>query len=347
MTSSKPRLIEGPYLRDLLRQPGAVRDTIGALAHDNRAASLPLRASRARRFVLTGMGSSLHALHPLCARLNAAGRPAAMVETGELLRYHPNALHDAALVVVSQSGRSAEIVRLARRRLDSCVVIGVTNAPDSPLARRADAVVLMAAGEESTVSCKTYLATLAALAWLGDALCGAADGRALTLLEKAVPTIESYLTAWKDHVRSLARLLRGVDSLFLAGRGDSLAAASTGGLIIKEAAHFHAEGMSAPQFRHGPFEMLGRRIMVLVFAGAKPVRKLNLRLADDIRLAGGQSQVIGEDAAEAVFQIRPPSEIARPLLEILPVQMITLALAAAAGREAGRFERASKITRVE
>jgi glucosamine--fructose-6-phosphate aminotransferase (isomerizing) len=36
-----------------------------------------------------------------------------------------------------------------------------------------------------------------------------------------------------------------------------------------------------------------------------------------------------------------------PILEILPVQMMTLAMAALAGREAGHFERASKITDTE
>jgi len=37
----------------------------------------------------------------------------------------------------------------------------------------------------------------------------------------------------------------------------------------------------------------------------------------------------------------------RPLMEILPVQMMTLALAAAKGKEPGRFERSAKITETE
>jgi hypothetical protein len=36
-----------------------------------------------------------------------------------------------------------------------------------------------------------------------------------------------------------------------------------------------------------------------------------------------------------------------PILEILPVEMITLALAAQTGREAGRFSFASKVTTTE
>jgi glucosamine--fructose-6-phosphate aminotransferase (isomerizing) len=40
-------------------------------------------------------------------------------------------------------------------------------------------------------------------------------------------------------------------------------------------------------------------------------------------------------------------QVLHPILEILPVQMITLALAARVGREPGRFERASKVTTKE
>jgi glutamine---fructose-6-phosphate transaminase (isomerizing) len=37
----------------------------------------------------------------------------------------------------------------------------------------------------------------------------------------------------------------------------------------------------------------------------------------------------------------------RPVLEILPVEMITLALGAMAGRETGKFDRATKVTTTE
>jgi hypothetical protein len=41
------------------------------------------------------------------------------------------------------------------------------------------------------------------------------------------------------------------------------------------------------------------------------------------------------------------SELLRPILEILPIQMVSLALAAWQGLEAGAFLRATKITSVE
>jgi hypothetical protein len=48
-----------------------------------------------------------------------------------------------------------------------------------------------------------------------------------------------------------------------------------------------------------------------------------------------------------VFHIPPAPSPLRSILEIIPVEMITLALAELQGREAGRFELGSKVTIVE
>lgn len=339
-------MVEGPYLSDILEQPEAVVSTIGGLAESDAGAMAGLLRRRPfRRVVLTGMGSSLYALHPITLRLIERGHTAQMVETSELVHYQRGLLDAATLlIVVSQSGRSAETVRLLKLSRRRCFTIGVTNTADSPLGTQADVAVLTSAGAEFSVTCKTYVTALAALGWLGDVLCGRNPARTLSRLRQAPPAMRSYLAAWKRHVRFLRRTLEGVEHLFLAGRGASLAAASTGGLIVKEAAHFPAEGMSAAAFRHGPFEILDKHVLVLVFAGDAKTRESTLRLVTDIRNAGGRSELICEDATRSVFRLPARSLCPRPLMELLPVQMITLALAAMAGREPGRFERAAKIT---
>ena len=116
---------------------------------------------------------------------------------------------------------------------------------------------------------------------------------------------------------------------------------------MKESTRFSAEGMTCAAFRHGPFEMLGPHVFVVVLAGDARSRSFSLRLADDIERAGGKSALIDIDAGLAAFRIPALPDIIRPVVEILPVQMISLALAARSGREAGRFELASKITSVE
>ncbi len=159
--------IQGRYLADLLDQPRALKATLDSLRQSaifDRIAQAS-GADRFQRILLTGMGSSYFGLHPLCIELAAGGWTPLMVETSELIHYYPHLLTPSTLVVaVSQSGKSVETVRLLELNAHKATVIGVTNHADSPLGTQADFAVLTAAGEEFSVSCKTYVAALMALA---------------------------------------------------------------------------------------------------------------------------------------------------------------------------------------
>ena len=338
-------VIEGGYLRDILAQPQALRDTLAGLELGPAlaAAARRLAAGGFRRIVLTGMGGSYWALYPLYLDLLRRGHAAVLIETSELIHYLPATLDAGTLLVVaSQSGRSAEIVRVLDIKRPECFTVAITNTPDAPLAQRADAVAPTRAGEEFTVSCKTWLATVMAGAWLADVLAGRTGD-----LSPAAPAVAGYLAGWRDHVRGAAEALGGARHFFYLGRGNSLAAAGTAGLITKESTHRAAEGMSAAAFRHGPLEMVDGAVFALVFAGDGATAALNARLVEDIRQAGGRAVLAGEDAPNAAFRLPGVPAAVRPIVEILPVEMITLALAASSGREAGKFERASKVTETE
>ena len=140
------------------------------------------------------MGSSHHGLVPLHLRLVEAGLAPITVESSELLHYQKRLLADGTLLVLaSQSGRSAEILRLLEAvRGRDVVTLGLTNTADSPLAREATATVLTHAGEEATVSCKTYLAAQVALAWLGEVLAGGDLAAARAALEATIPGVAAY-----------------------------------------------------------------------------------------------------------------------------------------------------------
>jgi glutamine---fructose-6-phosphate transaminase (isomerizing) len=345
--TNDPRIIEGPYLEDLLAQPSALKDTHARLERPPSLMRVAARLGEFRQIVLTGMGSSFHALHLLNLELTDHGIPSTMLETSELVHHYPRALNPETLVIaVSQSGESAEMLRLAQVQ-QNATVIAVTNTPDSTLARHAACALFTHAGPEFSVSCKTYVTALMTLKWLADALCGCDAEESRRKLQDAGPAMADYLAGWKSHIWNLTDLLGGIRDLFLAGRGRSLAAVGTGALVIKEADHFHAEGMSSAAFRHGPFEMLSQEVFVAVFAGDEKTRQLNDALVADVRKAGARAEVIGERSAFESFRLGEYDPAIRPILEILPVQMITIALAALAGREAGKFERATKITRTE
>ncbi len=342
------KIIHGPYLSDLLRQGNVLHEVCTALSRTVPPHGLRdhLQYHTYRRVVMTGMGSSFHACYPLHLRLSRAGFVSHHVETSELLLgFGPLKSRDTLLIVVSQSGESAEVVELLRDSHAFGHVIGITNQPSSTLGRAAHTVLALHAGEEATVSCKTYIATLAVLHWLGDVLAGGHPAKSVEALGSLEQPMHAYLANYQSHVEVLTALIAAIRSVYVVGRGVSLATTGTGGLILKESTRQPAEGMSAAAFRHGVIEMVGPHTLVLVLLGQPEIADLHRKLATDISNHGGPVIVIGSDAGiPEPFRIPEVPEPLLPLVEILPVQMLSLAIAARDGREAGRFKLASKIT---
>jgi glutamine---fructose-6-phosphate transaminase (isomerizing) len=345
-TNTHP-LIESQYLHDILDQPRALTATLERLEVPNELDVLArrLREGEIKRVVLTGMGASFHAVHPLFLRLSEYGYTAVAVETSELIHFLQRWLDPETLIIAnSQSGQSAEVVRLIEENRGRAAIVGVTNVAESPLALQANAPIFTMAGAEFSVSCKTYVTALMALHLLGEFLCGCDPSRTREELAQTVPAVASYLGHWREHVLELTADVGRVSNLFLLGRGASLAAAGEGALIIKECVRLHAEGMSSAAFRHGPLEMVNGETFAVIFAGAQTTRPLQVKLLNDIRQAGGKTGWIAEDSGPGPWNLPKTPPGARPILEILPVQMMTLALAARAGIEAGRFARIPKVT---
>jgi glutamine---fructose-6-phosphate transaminase (isomerizing) len=340
------------YVSDILDQPLALRNTLDAFARVDYPVFEPfahqLNSGKLSRVVLTGMGSSYHGFHPTFLTLVEHGINVQMIETSELVHYAANLLEPATLVVaVSQSGYSAEILRLLDMVQGKVRLIGVTNSSDSPLAMRADAVLLTHAGAESTVSCKTYLTALAALVVLARILTGQETAPLLAELQHAPELVSKYIDHLGSHIEQAMDMVKDIRSLMLAGRGGSLAAAGTGGLIIKEAAHFQAEGMSCAALRHGPLDMMSPETMAVVYEGDGKTAAINAGLVNDLRKAGGRAYLIQQTGETDVFSLPRSSLAILPILEILPAQVLSLAIALNRGHAPGQFEHGAKITTVE
>lgn len=341
----------GEYLQNILEQPRALRDTLNASQPFDALQSFgaKLRAGEMDHVVLTGMGASYHALVPITLELTAHDIRAQRIETSELLYHAPRLLHPRNLIVaVSQSGQSAEIVKLLdMTRAAHAPCVGITNTPNSPLANHADVTCMTHAGAEHSVSSKTYVATLAALSLVGAVWTQKnLDERRAQLWQTAEAT-ETYLARWHAHVAAWMANLKEMQHMVMVGRGASLAAAGTGALIVREAARIACLDMSSAAFRHGPMEMLSPQMFVLVFQGAAPTLELNARLVEDIRATGAHAALVRQGDASDVFTLPPVSDVVLPLTEILVPEMISLALARLREIIPGNFERNTKITTTE
>lgn len=336
------------YLNDLLDQPRALQATLDSLNQLPPLTSIStgLKSNKYQRVILTGMGSSYHGLYPLQLRLFTLPVGVIRLETAELIHYAAELIEPSNLIVaVSQSGESAEVVQLLELTHSRVDLIGVTNTPGSTLAERAAVPILTCAGEEASVSCKTYISALAALTWLGDQLTG--EYTHFSTLKDAPQKVDQYWSGWPGSVEVLRQKLDAIEHIFLLGRGSSMAAACAGALIIKEAARYGAEGMNSAAFRHGPLELVSETTLVIVYQGADVTAELNVKLARDILSCGGVVDQVMMGAGSPPFNLPLCPPPALPIFEIQFAQMVSLALAELQGFEAGKFLHASKVTTTE
>ena len=63
-----------------------------------------------------------------------------------------------------------------------------------------------------------------------------------------------------------------------------------------------------------------------------------------MRRTGARGEIIGLHAELPALRLPAVHPAIRPIVEMLPLQMVSLALAALDGREAGKFERITKVT---
>lgn len=342
-----------PYIADILAQPEALRAALQHYPHSQLdALRSRLAAGEFHRIVLTGMGSSYNAAYPALLALARLPVSVALVNTAELIHYSAGQIDDRTLLWInSQSGRSAEIVRALDQMTNArppCV-LGMTNYLDSPLGRQAGVAVPIWAGDEATVSTKTYLNMLSVLLLAATQLAGG-DWRSLRgAMQHAASAIESFLANLDQLVESLDALLGSVENLFIVGRGPSMAAVWNGSLINKEAARCAFEGMNAADFRHGPLELAGPGLTLLLLEGDPATAGLNRALGVEVQALGGKVIWLGmrEEPGLPAFLLPRVDERARPLVEILPLQLLTLVMARRKGLVAGKFRHVDKITTQE
>jgi glucosamine--fructose-6-phosphate aminotransferase (isomerizing) len=339
-----------PYINDILSQPAALR---AALEHYPAEKIEPLRLRLQQgdfsRIVLTGMGSSFYAAYPSWLALSALGTPAIHVNAAEMLHYGSALVDERTLFWInSQSGYSVEIIRLLDTVKDHAPAfqLSMTNDLDSPLAQKANLVVPIHAGKEASVSAKTFINMLAMLMLASAQLVGRDWPTLLQSMWKAADGIEAYLENWPKKVVELDALLGSVDKLLILGRGASMAAVWNGALINKEGAKSAFEGMNVADFRHGPMELASPQLTLLILEGALQTASLNHELALEAAKHGCKVLWLATqpDPQLPTLQLPDVDESARPLVEILPLQMLSIVMAQRNGFEPGKFRHISKVT---
>jgi glucosamine--fructose-6-phosphate aminotransferase (isomerizing) len=255
----------------------------------------------------------------------------------------PLRLRGALYLVISQSGASPDLLRSAEAaRASGARVVALVNAEASPLAALADTVIPLHAGAERSVAAtKSFIGSLAAILHLVAHWC--ADASLLRDLQALPEQLRrAFSLDWSPLVEGLAN----AHDLFVLGRGYGLGAAQEAALKLKETCALHAEAFSSAEVRHGPMELVGPDLPVLLFAQQDEALAGALATVAGFRKSGAQVWTAAPGASgHGVLPIVPTAQpMCAPVLAIQSFYRAVNALALRRGRDPDRPPHLAKIT---
>ncbi|MEW6984013.1 glucosamine-6-phosphate deaminase NagB-II [Colwelliaceae bacterium 6471] len=221
-----------------------------------------LRQFQPKMVMIIGRGSSDHAgvFGKYLIEIEAgvptfAAAPSVSSVYGKQLK-----LEQALVIVISQSGRSPDIISQAKMAKDAgAYCVALVNDESSPLKDIVDDVLPLRAGAEISVAAtKSYLATLSALLQLTAYW---------TQNDTLIAALDTLPHALNDIIASAPQLtpesLAGVQNMVVLGRGLGYAVSKEMALKLKEVSSIHAEAFSSAEFLHGPVTLVEQGLAIL------------------------------------------------------------------------------------
>ncbi|MGH2863312.1 MAG: SIS domain-containing protein [Solirubrobacteraceae bacterium] len=334
--------------REIREQPEVLTQREAGSWETARRAAALLAGADVFQIVIAARGSSDNAGRFAQYLIGSDARvPVALATPWLYEDERPPLLRGAAVLAISQSGQSPDVVsvvRAARAQGRPCVAI--TNDTASPLALAADLVVPLLAGEERSVAAtKTYLASLHAIAQISTILGNVSgrDGWFAQLPSLARTVVEQQL----EERRRFDRLAQA-RSLTAVGRGLQLSTAYETALKLRELGGLMGEAFSLPDLLHGPLAALrGQGAIWLLSIGRR--RQPSAQEFELLRGHAGLSVAVSDHAevaaaADIGIQIPELPGWLTPLLAAIPAQAAGLRLAELRGGDVDRPEGLSKVT---
>ena len=317
------------------REVQEIPDAVERLLHAGggiAAAAAELRALDPALALTVARGSSDHVCtyFKYAAEL-LAGLPVASIGPSVASIYGAKLRLDRGVcVAVSQSGRSPDIVAMARAaRRDSALTLAVTNDPEAPLAESCAHVLDIHAGEERSVAAtKTFVTSaVACLLLLAERREDAELRAALHALPEALARAAAI--EWPE----VQAAIGASGSLFTLGRGPALAVSNEAALKFKETCRLHAESYSSAEVLHGPVSIVEEGFPVLCFVAADAAEAGMREVADQLADKGARVFVASSPASRAarVEHVRTAHALTDPLALIVSFYAMVERVAVARG----------------
>lgn len=254
------------------------------------------------------------------------------------------------VIAISQSGETADTKKCVNIANDMDVdTLGIVNVKGSSIARICKHVIYTLAGPEIAVATtKAYLAQITTLILL--AVKNSKEKINAEDLQKLPYYIETLIN--KDYT-SLANMLYTKDDIYFIGRGIDYALCMEGSLKLKEISYIHSEAYAAGELKHGTISLISEGTPVIVVATSDELYLKTISNAKEVKARGAyvilvtDKEVINEGVYDELISIPKVTEELRPILTIIPLQLISYEVAKLKGNDIDKPKNLAKSVTVE
>lgn len=254
------------------------------------------------------------------------------------------------VIAISQSGETADTKKCVNIANDMGVdTLGIVNVKGSSIARICKHVIYTLAGPEIAVATtKAYLAQITTLILL--AVKNSKEKINTEDLQKLPYYIETLIN--KDYT-SLANMLYTKDDIYFIGRGIDYALCMEGSLKLKEISYIHSEAYAAGELKHGTISLISEGTPVIVVATSDELYLKTISNAKEVKARGAyvilvtDKEVINEGVYDELISIPKVTEELRPILTIIPLQLISYEVAKLKGNDIDKPKNLAKSVTVE
>jgi glucosamine--fructose-6-phosphate aminotransferase (isomerizing) len=245
---------------------------------------------------------------------------------------HKHFLADKSLVIaISQSGETADTLEAMKAAKEkNAKTVALVNVPGSTMMRQADHWLLTNAGPEVAVcSTKAFTSQLSVSLLLAYAAAGKLNEGKQLLKETSLKAKNMLTDACLKEIKSLAKKIANKEHIYIIGKGFNYPIALEAALKIKEVSYIHAEGFASGELKHGVIALIEKGTPCIAIISNDEVKQDVLNGASEIKLRGGY--IIGispenSDLFDCWIPV-PDAGNASPLINVLPVQLLTYYLA--------------------
>jgi glutamine---fructose-6-phosphate transaminase (isomerizing) len=364
-------------LKEIFEQPRSVRDTtLGRVGQESGRIFLDEMDISAKEFKafkqvrIVACGTSWHAALAGKFMIERLARLPVEVDYGSEFRYRdPIVGPDTLTIVISQSGETADTLAAQREaKQKGSKTLAICNVVGSMITREAAGTLITHAGPEIGVaSTKAFTCQLTALfltaMYLGQARETLTHEQSMKLADqllKLPAQLEEVLRRDGIYEELTKILFKATDFLYL-GRGIHFPIALEGALKLKEISYIHAEGYPAGEMKHGPNALIDESLPTVVIATRDRDNELSnvlyektLSNIQEVKARGGLVVAIAcegdEDVhkvADHVITVGSTNELLLPILEVVPLQLLSYHIAVRRGCDVDQPRNLAKSVTVE